>query len=342
MSGKNFEGKMMNIENTREVLGLFHHSISQHTKEIAAINTSLAALLKNQTENNFKQEVKEFMDDMSTKFDRLSTSLELLTKQVFQNEDAIKNLIKTSTNKLESEKNSNEVNNNSDVLKFIQELRDNQTSLENRVSELENNRNAVGISGNKSVKLNNQSNIVVSDIRPSNNFNIPDISPMDAAEKLACLITFHSDEINRIKEIQDENIDRMSSIIQFLQDSMDEINNRIINNPNISAVAKDIQRIKESFGKYITKDELDLALKGQSDILFTKLPNGSSRKSHSFIRPSTGLQPCNRALLSMQATEVSPTTVTYTMINGDNISKPSTVNQTTVSYSKWNKGYTRK
>ena len=102
---------MSSPENARDIIGFFHHNLSQHTKEISVINTTLADLIKSKIDDDFKDNVKKFIDSTETRIERLSTSFKLLTKQVFHNDSTIQNLIDKNY-PINSENNNNEIYNN--------------------------------------------------------------------------------------------------------------------------------------------------------------------------------------------------------------------------------------
>lgn len=97
-------GNLLNVpltnEGIKEVLGFFHHELSQQSKEIGIINRRLSQIITSSPEND-ETEAKLFIEATNRRIDNISLSIESLTQQVLMQENTTKSLIQSMRNSLQ-------------------------------------------------------------------------------------------------------------------------------------------------------------------------------------------------------------------------------------------------
>lgn len=295
----------------QDIIGFFHYNISQHTKEIAVINTTLADITKNKIDSNFKSNVLEFMEHTETRVERLSTSFKLLTKQVFHNDASLQKMINSSIEKVSQQTDS----------ETIEEIKNNQKEILERLSALENSKQK------PTCELTNSSMILIYDSPPepkkkSLNVNKVVFGPYQdigntERDKLIENLLKRVDELEEIKESikteNDENNKMFAQETMSHQKSIDHLKTQldILEKNN----KYEIEEIKKRLDTFATKEDFNLYLRGSIHTL------GKSR-GVSNGRPSTAYTVNH--VERYQAIDQQPPTVSFTMINGDNLTRPAT------------------
>jgi len=278
-------------ENARDVIGFFHHNISQHTKEIAVINTALADLIKAKVDDEFKDTVKTFMQTSETRFERLSTSFKLLTKQVFHNDSTLQAILDRHNSNNEASVPKISIDDNSKPKPdAISELLKAQTVLQKRLDDIE-----IRIG---SQNLQKSQNMVVFDCSPST-VTVGKSEPQKS-------IIQQLEEIETLKKTQQENFKQTITMFK-------DLSNRA--NESLDFYTQEVQGLYQKMEKLATKEEVrslykDVYSPGNRDLI-------TNRKQ----RPSTATN------ANQNQTQVSidqPPPVYYTMISGENLTRPST------------------
>ncbi|EAX97717.1 hypothetical protein TVAG_168140 [Trichomonas vaginalis G3] len=312
-------------DSARDIIGFFHHNLSQHTKEIAVINTALADLAKTRVDSEFKDNVTSFMEMNEQKIERLSTSFKLLTKQVFHNDASVQNMIDISINKfaekLTVEKNNQDNNEIIDKLtdRIIELERSNAVLLE-RVGFLEKlgvpAQPAANQAQKKKVMFTNVNNICIFDCAPSElQFDSPDHRM--SFQNAIYALTKQKEELKDLKNIINENNKRFGGFIQMSQDSFNNIDAHIKQIQDNSA--ENFNKIYKKFDLYVSKEELNFDLQGygiKNSPSLGKAQNLGLTRPMTAISKTTSFEPCE------QSQFMPP--VSVTMISGDNLTRPAT------------------
>lgn len=308
-------------QNAQDIIGFLHHNISQHTKEIAVINTTLADISKNKIDNNFKSSVVEFMEHTETKVERLSTSFKLLTKQVFHNDASIQNMINSSLEKVTNQTSSGD----------LEEIKNNQKNILERLDALENAKIT------KKCELSNTETILIYDSPPEKKkkslnvnkvvFDHEEINNNEERDKLIESLLQRVDDLEKLREtIRNENQENSKNIGQNMLLSQKSINDmKMLLNVSDKNNKNEIDQIKKRLDTFATKEELNLYLQGSYNIM------GRSRGA-SNGRPSTAFSVNH--VERYQTVDQQPPTVSFTMISGDNLTRPSTTQTLRVQSNK--------
>lgn len=312
-------------DSARDIIGFFHHNISQHTKEIAVLNTALADLAKSRVDSIFKDKVTSFMELTEQKIERLSTSFKLLTKQVFHNDASVQNMIDISLdrfvekyNKLNSE--ANNANYQELLDKYnerIIELERNNAVLTERVNFLEKMNTTVASQPlKKKVMFTNVSNILIFDCTPSEcQFDSPDHRM--SFQNAIYTLTKQKEELKELRNIINENNKRFGGFIQASQDTFNNIGSQIKQLQDNSG--EQINKIYKKFDYYVSKEELNLDLQGygiKSSPSLGKAQNMALTRPMTAITKNTTFEPCDQS-------QFTPP-LSVTMISGDNLTRPAT------------------
>ena len=117
-------------ENIREVLGFFHHQISQLSKDVALINRRVADLCKTADEQN-TQSFAVFVEASNKRLDGFAASIQSVTDELIQNEALLKDKMEAFTTSVRNEFNEklaklevrvNEIQHKSDNSRVLSEM----------------------------------------------------------------------------------------------------------------------------------------------------------------------------------------------------------------------------
>lgn len=126
-------------ENIREILGFFHHQISQQAKDIALLNRRLAELSNAKSEAEEGPSLNVFMQASTKQLDGFAASIRAVTDQLLQHENLVKKRINTISNNLRSEftEKLDRLNNRIDEVQHMADnSKCNEDMLELKLSEI--------------------------------------------------------------------------------------------------------------------------------------------------------------------------------------------------------------
>ena len=306
-------------ESIRDVIGFLHHNISQHTKEIAVINTTLADLNKNKFNFEYKEEFDDFASETNRKLERMSMSLKLLTKQTF-NTDMNLQKITEQIGKEPSENNKNMES----IIMDINELKNKQNEILIRLEKLENLQKECSQQTNqqqqkKQVRFATLKNTVVYDSKPLNEQFKGIEDPQNMAQVLD-FVKKQIDELSLLRSVQEENNKRFGKFIQVSQDSLNNFNDQIkrLNNKTET----EYNDLRKELDKFCNKEDLQNILLQASTL---KSPNAG--------KYGRGKRPITSSVVTRSNPNVDQQfnqdyilpSVSVTMINGESLTRPSTV-----------------
>lgn len=294
--------------NAKDVIGYMHHNISQHTKEISVINTMLADIMKANHFEELKALLDEYISSNNSRVEKVSTSIKLLTKQVFHNDTEVSNVREYVDTKI-AETNEKLLSLIDNINNTLDKIQQNQDTMSKRLSAIENGNT---YSGKRAFTCSNQ-NVEIVNIAPTNEIRSDEKSnkpqqtqeSMEAMLKIADMFHEQAEEIEELQHITTENIRRMTMFIQFSEDSMNELGTQIAQTQE--GCNHEFQSIADALQSYCTKEDLQIAIQKLRGSV--KDFNGRPRTSFSGQRGDG---------------ERIPTTVSVTMISGDNLTRPST------------------
>ena len=282
-------------------------SVSQHTKEIAVINTTLADMKKDKISTSFKEKIDNFMVNTEQRIDRLSTSMKLLTKQIFQNDSTMQNKIDSSISKTignqQAQANAEIV---SVLEKTMEDIKTTQKNILERLNFIENNKQKAQ---KKQVRFA-KSNILIFDIEPMP-FDIENVQNSQSFAQISDFVKQKMKELDEIRSTQDENNTRFGKFIQVSEDTMNKLNGEI--NSTKMKLESEISKVYANLEKYMTREEIVLLMQ-ESSLHTTQYSRGKK-----LSRPVTAITRSN----GIEA-EHSLTTMSIQMISGDSITRPST------------------
>lgn len=253
---ENFKIENIGVDDgVREILGFFHHRISQQEKDIALINRRVAELIQN-SKSSDQSTVQAFMEASNCRLDGFSASIQSLTDQMVQltmpnQVHCIDTLTKSKNSIIELK---NEVSDEISQINTEISLLKNQMiqlSLEHHQDEITND-NESDLPEKKNTKLNLKSKKNKKNKAIKNNLStisIFDINPSTNSPKQEYLssIEFITNEINQIKmKINNDNdisnqkfertnkrIDEIEEKLQLLLNAQSQSNEtNLINNQN--------------------------------------------------------------------------------------------------------------
>ena len=322
------------IQNAQDIIGFFHHNISQHTKEIAVINTTLADLKKDKTDSHFKSNVEEFMEQTSVRLERLSTSFKLLTKQVFHNDSSIQTLINSSIDKLNVKEKDNE----------IEQIKENQNKILQRIELLENQNQNLFQNNSKTTKnLHITENILIYDSFPIKKDDLGykkvffDVSNEENEIKNEIFLEIKAKLETLENQIQNNELNNNSLKTQ-LETQKEQFSTMKNDVSSLHNLKKDIKKVNDKLQLYLTKEEFNFYLQDSSSppvsghptikacqsALSAASPYRSRVRSSAISngRPSTSHVPAQK--FERVSVEQSIPSVTVTMMRDNNLQRPST------------------
>ena len=306
-----------NFNNIEEILGFFHHQLSQHSKDIGLLNSRVADLIK-QSQISDHSTVVSFINASNTRLDGYGASILSLTDQIVQNQNVniqnmesfksnIRNEIKDEIKEITKE--IEDLKQNICKYNFLNSFNENDTSndniLINNNTTLKKHKKKKGNikkftrSPNNKLHINKNSNVSVNetiiDIKPRTNSS-HDENLTNDIENLKKSMGRHENTVTEKLNAMDKKINDFSIKFRNLMDAA------ILN------IRKELDQQKNEDSNIMQAASLE-----SIDSLVEYQPKRTKPYQNNDFKRQTNIKPSPRK-----------TQTHYTLINGDCLKRPGT------------------